>query len=120
MKSYNELLEGAKSLLKDATHTKSGLNSNHNNGNNSNVLIAAVIGLAAGAILGILLAPERGADTRNNISNSLNNLGSTVRDKARQGTDRLNDLKDKTVEAVRSKTGSASVEQGGQTGSSTA
>ena len=74
MKSYNELLEGAKSLLKDATHTKSGLNSNHNNGNNSNVLIAAVIGLAAGAILGILLAPERGADTRNNISNSLNNL----------------------------------------------
>ena len=98
MKSYNELLEGAKSLLKDATHTKSKSSSD-----NSNVIIAAVIGLAAGAILGILLAPDRGAETRNNLSHSLSDLGATVRDKARQGASKVADLKDKAVDTVRSK-----------------
>lgn len=111
MKSYNELLEGAKSLLKDATQTKTKTSSD-----NGNVLIAAVIGLAAGAILGILLAPERGADTRANLSNSLNDLGSSVRDKARQGADKLADLKDKAVDTVKSKVRGTEVGQEAETG----
>jgi gas vesicle protein len=115
MKSYNELLEGAKSLLKDATHTKSKSSSN-----NSNVLIAAVIGLAAGAILGILLAPERGADTRTNLSNSLSGFGNTVRDKARQSADKFADLKDKAVDTVRSKVRGTDVAREAQTGTTPA
>lgn len=98
MKSYNELLKGAKSLLKDANHTKS-----RSGYDNSNIIIAAVIGLAAGAILGILLAPGRGSETRNTLSNSLRDLGSTARNKTKQGAGRVADMKDKAVDTVRSK-----------------
>lgn len=113
MKSYNELLEGAKSLLKDATHTKT------QSSNNSNVLIAAVIGLAAGAVLGILLAPDRGSETRHNLSNSLGDLGATVRDKAKQGATRVADLKDKAVETVRSKVRGADMPKEAEAGATT-
>ena len=114
MKSYNELLEGAKSLLKDASHTKSKSSSD-----NSNVLIAAVIGLAAGAILGILLAPDRGAETRSNLSNSLNDLGATVRDKTRQGASKVADLKDRAVETVKSKVRGTETPQETEAGATT-
>ncbi|HXI00508.1 MAG TPA: YtxH domain-containing protein [Sphingobacteriaceae bacterium] len=98
MKSYNSLLKGAKSLLKDTSHIKS-----RSSDDNGNIVAAAIIGLAAGAILGILLAPERGSETRNYLSNSLGDLGSAVRDKAKQGAERFSELKDKAVETVRSK-----------------
>lgn len=98
MKNYNELLKGAKSLLKDASHTQSG-----SGYHNSNIIIAAVIGLAAGAILGILLAPGRGSETRDTLSNSLKDLGSAARNKTKQGAGRLADMKDKAVDIVRSK-----------------
>jgi gas vesicle protein len=111
MKTYNELLESAKSLIKDATHTKSKSSSD-----NSSVLIAAVIGLAAGAILGILFAPERGSETRANLSNSLGDLGNTVRDRAREGAGKVSDLKDKAVETVRSKVRGSEVEPQAEAG----
>ena len=45
------------------------------------VVLGALAGLAAGAILGILFAPEKGADTRKKI--------------ATKGKDTVGDLKDK-------------------------
>ena len=110
MKSYNELLEGAKSLIKDATRTKS------RSSNNSNVLIAAVIGLAAGAVLGILLAPNRGSETRNNLSHSLSDLGVTMRNKAKQGANEVANMKDKAVETVRSKVRGSDILQEAEAG----
>ncbi len=73
------------------------------NNNTAAVVIAAIAGVAIGAALGILFAPDRGAQTRSNIADSMRDLGSTVADKARQGRDSLSNLTDKAVGAVRSK-----------------
>ena len=48
------------------------------------IMIAALAGLAAGAVLGVLFAPGRGSETRKNISKA-----------ARNATSKLGDLKDK-------------------------
>ncbi|PTS93054.1 hypothetical protein DBR11_25950, partial [Pedobacter sp. HMWF019] len=42
---------------------------------NSKVLIGLLAGLAAGAALGLLFAPEKGTDTRDRLSQSLKDLG---------------------------------------------
>jgi len=104
MKNYKELIKDAGSLLKGATPD---IRSHNDSGK---IIAAAVIGLAAGAILGILFAPSAGADTRSTIADSLNSAGGTLKDKAKQGVDKLADLKDQAVSAVKSKVqGSADI-----------
>ncbi|RZL46952.1 MAG: YtxH domain-containing protein [Pedobacter sp.] len=49
--------------------------------NNGYVAVALVAGLAAGAILSILFAPESGEDTRRIISDKAKGLGSAAKDK---------------------------------------
>lgn len=46
--------------------------------NSKNVLVAAVTGLAIGAIAGILLAPAKGADTRAAISGKASDIKDKV------------------------------------------
>lgn len=94
MKNYKDLIENAESIIKDAT-------SDYKNSGNTKVIAAAAIGLAAGAVLGILLAPASGTDTRNTIVDSFSGAGNTIKDKARQGMDKLNDLKNQAVDAVK-------------------
>ena len=80
-------------------------------GNNSaSVAIALLGGLVLGAALGVLFAPEAGTETRSNIGNSLQDLGTTVADKAQQGKEAITNLKDKAVDAVKSKIGAEGVE----------
>lgn len=43
----------------------------HNAKNNTTVAIAVIAGLAVGAVLGILFAPESGADVRKNVRNRI-------------------------------------------------
>ncbi len=44
------------------------------------ILIAGVIGAAAGALAGILFAPEEGKKTRKNIAKSIDEIKETVED----------------------------------------
>ena len=70
---------------------------------NSKVVIALLAGLAAGAALGLLFAPEKGSETRDKLSQSLKDLGDTFRDKAAEEIDNLAGLKDKVVDSIKGK-----------------
>lgn len=80
------------------------------NNNAASVAIALIGGLVLGAALGVLFAPEAGTETRSNIGSSLQDLGTTVADKAQQGKEAISNLKDKAVDAVKSKIGGEGVE----------
>lgn len=70
---------------------------------NTKTAIALLAGLAAGAALGLLFAPSKGSDTRDKLSESLKNLGDTIREKAAEEIDNLSGLKDKIVSNIKSK-----------------
>lgn len=70
---------------------------------NSKVLIGLLAGLAAGAALGLLFAPEKGSETRDRLSQSLKDLGDSIKDKAADEINNLSNLKDKVVSSVKSK-----------------
>lgn len=70
---------------------------------NSKVLIGLLAGLAAGAALGLLFAPDKGTDTRDRLAQSLKDLSDSIRDKAADEINNLSNLKDKVVSSVKSK-----------------
>jgi gas vesicle protein len=77
---------------------------------NSKVVIALLAGLAAGAALGILFAPESGSETRDKLTESLKNLGDSIKDTAAAEIDNLVSLKDKIVDNIKTKISNAEVE----------
>ncbi|OOQ60614.1 YtxH domain-containing protein [Mucilaginibacter pedocola] len=77
---------------------------------NTKVVVALLAGLAAGAALGILFAPERGTETRDKLSDSLKNLGDSIKETASNELDRLLNLKDSVVDNIKSKVRSAEEE----------
>ncbi|TKC05010.1 YtxH domain-containing protein [Pedobacter frigoris] len=70
---------------------------------NSKVLVGLLAGLAAGAALGLLFAPEKGSETRDKLSQSLKDLGDSIKDKAADEINNLASLRDKVVDSVKSK-----------------
>jgi gas vesicle protein len=70
---------------------------------NSKVVIALLAGLAAGAALGLLFAPEKGSETRDKLSQSLKDLGDSIKDKAADEINNLTSLKDKVVDSIKGK-----------------
>lgn len=70
---------------------------------NSKVLIGLLTGLAAGAALGLLFAPEKGSETRDRFNQSLKDLGDTIKDRAADEINNLAGLKDKVVSSVKNK-----------------
>jgi gas vesicle protein len=77
---------------------------------NSKVVIALLAGLAAGAALGILFAPDAGNETRDKLSESLKNLGDSIKETAAAEIDNLTGLKDKVINNFKSKVKSAEEE----------
>ncbi len=70
---------------------------------NSKVLAAMLAGLAAGAAIGILFAPEKGSETRDKLNDSLKNLGDSIKDRAADEIGNLSEFKDKVVESIKTK-----------------
>jgi gas vesicle protein len=70
---------------------------------NSKVVVALLVGLAAGAALGILFAPDKGNETRDKLAESLKNLGDSIKETAAAEIDNLMSFKDKVVGNIKTK-----------------
>ncbi|TWR29683.1 YtxH domain-containing protein [Mucilaginibacter pallidiroseus] len=70
---------------------------------NTKVIVALLAGVAAGAALGILFAPDSGTETRDKLSDSLKKLSDTIKETAANEIDNLVGLKDKVVENIKTK-----------------
>lgn len=70
---------------------------------NTKVAIALLAGLAAGAALGLLFAPDKGSETRDKLSESLKDFGDSIREKAADEINNLSGLKDKVVNSIKTK-----------------
>jgi gas vesicle protein len=67
------------------------------------VVAALLVGLAAGAALGVLFAPDKGNETRDKLAESLKNLSDSIKETASKEIDNLLTLKDKVVENIKTK-----------------
>jgi gas vesicle protein len=67
------------------------------------VIVALIAGIAAGAALGILLAPESGTETRDKLSESLKKLTDSIKETAANEIENLVGLKDRVVENIKTK-----------------
>ncbi len=70
---------------------------------NSKVLAAVLVGLAAGAALGILFAPDSGNETRDKLTESLKSLTDSIKETATAEIENLIGLKDKVVDNIMTK-----------------
>ena len=70
---------------------------------NTKVFAALLVGLAAGAALGILFAPDKGNETRDKLAESLKNLGDSIKETASKEIDSLLELKNKVVDTIKTK-----------------
>jgi gas vesicle protein len=69
---------------------------------NTKVTVALLAGLAAGTALGILIAPEKGNETRDKLTDSLKKLGEAIRETIANEVDNLLGMKDKIVDTIKS------------------
>lgn len=74
---------------------------------NGKIVTALLAGLAAGAVLGLLFAPDKGSETRDKINDSLADLGDAIKERGEEQLDQLNDLKEKLIAVIKSKVAKA-------------
>ncbi len=67
------------------------------------ILAAVAAGIAAGAVLGILFAPDKGSETRRKINEQGKKIADNVKDKFNRGKEKFNDLKEDIGKTVKEK-----------------
>ena len=69
--------------------------------NTSKVLFGIAAGVAAGAILGILFAPDKGSEIRRKIADQKNKLADEIKNKFSECKGKCNDLKEDVENKVK-------------------
>lgn len=72
--------------------------------NTGKIVTAVAAGAAAGLILGVLFAPDKGSETRRKINDQGKKIVDNVKDKFQKGREKFNGLKDEIATAVKEKT----------------
>lgn len=67
------------------------------------MLAAVAAGIAAGAVLGILFAPDKGCETRKKITDQGKKISEGIKDKLNKGKEKLSDLKEDIAQTVKEK-----------------
>ncbi|MDB5014660.1 MAG: YtxH protein [Daejeonella sp.] len=109
MKNFKNLVNDTESSVKDIQGSVK--NTFSENQELVKILGVALIGIAVGAIIGILFAPSPGAETRQAIGSSAKDFGNRVAEKAKQNTSKLSELKDQAVNTIKSKVETASTSE---------
>lgn len=65
------------------------------------IIAAAAVGIAAGAVAGLLLAPRTGKDTRGDIRKKGEKLADKVRENIEEGRQQLSSLRDNLETRIR-------------------
>ncbi len=68
---------------------------------NTKIIAALLAGLAAGAAIGVLFAPENGSETRDKLNDALKNLSDVIKDRAAEEIDHLSSFKENVVDKIK-------------------
>jgi uncharacterized protein YjbJ (UPF0337 family) len=72
-----------------------------NNENNSgNFLLTFLAGAAAGAVIGLLYAPDKGSETRKKISEKSRELTDDLQETTNMAIDTINDLRERIMDVI--------------------